>query len=110
MNSSACARSAALRISSSVASGLPTRKFSAIERLNSSASWNTTPMFRRSDVSVTPRTSMPSILMKPDCGSKARCSSAIAVDLPAPVAPTSAMVWPGSAVKERSSTAGRLPS
>ena len=53
---------------------------------------------------------MPSILMKPDCGSKARCSSAIAVDLPAPVGPTSAMVWPGSAVKERSSTAGRLPS
>ncbi|MGY3406340.1 hypothetical protein ACVWZV_002453 [Bradyrhizobium sp. GM5.1] len=38
MNSSACARSAALRISASVASGLPTRKFSAIERLNSSAS------------------------------------------------------------------------
>jgi hypothetical protein len=51
---------------------------------------------------------MPSILMKPDCGSKARCNSAIAVDLPAPVGPTSAMVWPGSAAKERSSTAGRL--
>ncbi len=28
---------------------------------------------------------MPSIVMMPDCGSKARCSSAIAVDLPAPV-------------------------
>ena len=38
MNSSACARAAASRISSSVASGLPTRKFSAIERLNSSVS------------------------------------------------------------------------
>jgi len=53
---------------------------------------------------------MPSILMKPDCGSNARCSNAMAVDLPAPVGPTKAMVWPGSAVKERSSTAGRLPS
>ena len=42
------ARLAATRISSSVASGLPTRRLSASERLNSSASWNTTPMFRRS--------------------------------------------------------------
>ena len=39
---------AASRISASVASGLPTRRFSAIERLNSSASWNTTPILRRS--------------------------------------------------------------
>ncbi len=38
MNSSACARSVATRISASVASGLPTRRLSAIERLNSSAS------------------------------------------------------------------------
>src|SRR4030095_16265130 len=66
MNSSACARSAAMRISSSVASGLPTRRLSASERLNSSASWNTTPMFRRSAVSFRPRMSMPSILMMPD--------------------------------------------
>ena len=43
--------------------------------------------------------SMPSILTVPDCGSKTRCSSASAVDLPAPVAPTSATVSPGSAVK-----------
>ncbi|MBI3347850.1 MAG: PAS domain-containing protein, partial [Burkholderiales bacterium] len=40
MNSSACARDAARRSSSSVASGLPTRRLSASERLNSSASWN----------------------------------------------------------------------
>jgi hypothetical protein len=38
MNSSACARAAASRSSSSVASGLPMRRFSAIERLKSSAS------------------------------------------------------------------------
>src|SRR6267378_1973918 len=86
MNSSACARPAAVRISSSVASGLPMRRLSAIERLNSSASWNTTPIFRRSAVSLRPRISMPSILMMPDCGSNARCNSAIAVDLPGPVA------------------------
>jgi hypothetical protein len=53
---------------------------------------------------------MPSILIEPDCGSKARCSSASAVDLPAPVEPTSAMVSPGSAVNDRSAMAGRLPS
>jgi len=70
MNSSACARAAAIRISSSVASGLPTRRLSAIERFEQQSLLNTTPMFRRSAVSVRPRTSMPSILMKPDCGSK----------------------------------------
>src|ERR1044072_1646556 len=37
ISSVACARSAASRICASVASGLPTRRFSAIERLNSSA-------------------------------------------------------------------------
>ena len=52
--------------------------------------------------------SMPSIFTAPDCGSKARWSSASAVDLPAPVAPTSAMVSPGKAVKVRSATAGAL--
>ena len=34
---------------------------------------------------------MPSILTEPDCGSNTRCSSASAVDLPAPVGPTSAI-------------------
>jgi hypothetical protein len=38
ISSVACARSAASRNCSSVAFGLPTRRFSAIERLNSSAS------------------------------------------------------------------------
>ena len=54
--------------------------------------------------------SMPSILTEPDCGSNTRCSSASAVDLPAPVGPTSAMISPGSAVNFRSATAARLPS
>ena len=110
MKSSACAFAAAARISSSVASGRPTRRFSPIERLNSNTSWNTTPMFRRSAESCRPRISMPSILIEPDCGSNTRCRSASAVDLPAPVGPTSAMISPGSAVNFRSVTAARLPS
>ena len=59
---------------------------------------------------ASPRMSMPSILIEPDCGSNTRCSSASAVDLPAPVGPTSAMISPGSAVNFRSATAARLPS
>ena len=65
MKSSACARAAASRICSVVASGLPTRRFSAIERLNSSASWNTTPILRRSAASLISRMSMPSIVIAP---------------------------------------------
>ena len=41
MNSSAFARRAASRISSTVASGRPYAMFSAMERWNSSASWGT---------------------------------------------------------------------
>src|SRR5215470_4150083 len=92
------------------ASGLPTMRLSAIERLNSSGSWNTTPMLCRRPESLSARTSMPSILMAPDWGSKARWSSASAVDLPAPVGPTRATVSPGSTVNLRSATADRLPS
>ena len=110
MNSSAWARAAASRISSRVASGLPMRRLSAIERLSSSASWNTTPILRRSADSFMSRTLTPSIITVPLCGSKARWRSASAVDLPAPVEPTSATISPGSAVNVRSATAGRLPS
>ena len=49
MNSSAWARSSASIISSSVASGRPTCRFSRIERANSIGSWNTTPILRRSE-------------------------------------------------------------
>ncbi len=43
----------------------PEAVFSAIERLNNSPSWNTTPMLRRSAVSLMSRMSVPSILMLP---------------------------------------------
>jgi hypothetical protein len=42
--------------------------------------------------------SAPSISDRPPCGSNVRCRSASAVDLPAPVGPTSAIVSPGAAV------------
>ena len=56
------------------------------------------------------RMSSPSMRIAPDCGSKARCRSPSVVDLPEPVAPTSATVSPGRTANETSCTAGRLPS
>ncbi len=44
--------------------------------------------------------------MAPDCGSNTRCRSASAVDLPAPVGPTSAIVSPGCATRVRSRPPG----
>ena len=52
--------------------------------------------------------SLPSTVMNPDCGSKAGCNSASAVDFPLPVGPTSATRSPGNAVKPRSATATTL--
>ena len=99
MNSIAWARSSASIISSSVASGRPTCRFSRIERANSIGSWNTTPMLRRSEERVRSRMSSPSMRITPDCGSKARCRRPSVVDLPEPVAPTSATVSPGWTVE-----------
>ena len=47
MKSEAWARSSARRMSCSLASGRPTRRFSEICRANSIGSWNTTPILRR---------------------------------------------------------------
>ena len=48
-----------------VASGRPMRMFSAIERLKRPASWNTTAIDWRSEVSVTSAMSWPSMRMRP---------------------------------------------
>jgi hypothetical protein len=72
-------------------------------------SWNTTPICDRNDSRLTLRMSMPSIVTLPECGSQSRCSSAMAVDFPAPVSPTRATVCPGSAVKETSLRIGGPP-
>jgi len=72
MTSVAWARASAAATSRSVASGRPTRTFSRIVRAKSIGSWNTMPMFRRSDSSVIARTSTPSMSTRPDCGSNAR--------------------------------------
>jgi formate dehydrogenase major subunit len=44
---------------------LPMRRFSAMLRLNNPASWKTTAMARRSEVSLTSRMSCPSTVMRP---------------------------------------------
>ena len=62
-------------------------------------SCNTTPILSRSERKVMSRISSPSMAMRPSLGSKTRCSSASAVDLPEPVAPTSAIVLPGRGVE-----------
>ena len=66
-------------------------------RLNSMLSWNTTPMLRRRLSRVMSRRSWPSSVTRPSTGSHRRWSSAMAVDLPAPVWPTRATVRPGGA-------------
>jgi len=99
MKSCASACRQAASISASVASGRPMSRFSRIVRLNSMLSWNTTPIARRRLSSVTSRRSCPSIAMRPETGSHSRCSRLMAVDLPAPVWPTSAVAVPGRAVK-----------
>ena len=108
MISVAWARASAAITSPSVASGLPTRRFSRIVRAKSIGSWKTTPMLRRSEATVTSRMSTPSTRMRPDCGSNARWSRPSVVDLPDPVAPTNATVSPGCTSKDRSLDRGPL--
>ena len=50
--------------------------------------------------------STPSIRTEPAVGSAKRGMSATRVDLPLPVLPTMAVVWPGRAVNEMSRTTG----
>ncbi len=100
MNSCASAARQACSICALVAFGRPMRRFSRIERLNSRLSWNTMPMVSRRLSSVACRMSWPSIATRPPVGSHSRCSRFIAVLLPAPVEPTSAITLPGCATKD----------
>ena len=93
-DSAPIARSAS-RTSSSLASGRPSRTLSAIDPENSGP-----PAGRRRCASATRRASrragrLPPSETDPCCGSYARTSSFASVDLPAPVAPTSARCSPG---------------
>jgi len=77
--------------------------------LNKSASWGTAPIWRRSDLCLILRRSMPSTRIVPAVGSYSRWSSAIIVVLPAPLGPTSATTSPGCTWKSTPSST-RVPS
>jgi hypothetical protein len=79
--------------------------FSAIVPENRNPSWGTTPSCDRNERSVTSRRSWPSTSTRPSVGSWKRATSFAKVDLPAPVAPTSATVCPGATVRSTRSSA-----
>ena len=77
---------------------------------NRNGSSSTTAIALRSDTTSTSRTSAPSISTAPERGSYSRGSSWTSVVLPDPVAPTSAIVEPGSTVSDTSRRAsGPVP-
>uniref|UniRef100_A0A0D3F1T6 Uncharacterized protein n=1 Tax=Oryza barthii TaxID=65489 RepID=A0A0D3F1T6_9ORYZ len=85
----ALAALAAAITSSAVASSFPNRMFSRMLVANSAGSWLTSPICARSHFSRSLRMSTPSTITSPADG-----SSAITVDLPDPLPPTSATVRP----------------
>ena len=96
------ARAAASR-SSSVAPGLPYRRFRRIVSWNRYDSWVTTPISSPSDSSRSDRTSCPSIRTAPSPTSYNRGIRYVTVVLPAPDGPTRAASWPGRTRRETSS-------
>ena len=70
-------------------------------------SCGTKPMAPRRRSSGISRMSTPPIVTAPGGGSCSRGSIAISVDLPDPVAPMSATVWPASMRRLTSSSTGR---
>jgi hypothetical protein len=110
MNSCALAACAAASTSCRVAPGLPYAMLSATLMGKRNGSCSTSETCPRRLFSVTSRTSMPSISTRPCQGSKKRGTSPTSVLLPAPVAPTSASVCPGSTTTETSCSTGRSAS
>ncbi len=80
--------------------------FSPILSENRNGSCGTMPMAPRSVASGHSRTSTPSTKTVPGGGSNNRGSRFSSVDLPDPVGPTSATVWPGSTLNEMCSSTG----
>ena len=80
----------ACSISSSVASGRADQQVVANQLVEQQALLKHHPDVEATLSSVTSRRSCPSMVMRPDVGSHRRCSSVMAVDLPAPVWPTKA--------------------
>ena len=74
---------------------------------NMNTSWLTTTIRRRSAAASSVRTSAPSMRMLPAVASYRRGSSLMIVDLPAPVAPTTATVSPAAIDSDTSDSTGR---
>ena len=74
----------------------PNAMFSAMVSENRNGSCGTNPIAPRSSASGISRTSTPSMKTVPGGGSCSRGSRLTSVDLPEPVAPTIAAVWPAS--------------
>jgi hypothetical protein len=102
----ACAISSAAQSCSSVASGLPNRRFDATVPVNRYARCGTMPIRAHSSSGSRSRTSIPSIRTVPAVGSLSLGISSSSVVLPAPVEPMIAVTFPGSAVNEMSSSTG----
>ena len=100
---------AAPSISAWVAPGRPSRMLSATEPAKRKLSWVTVMTARRRSTSVRSRRSTPSSSTQPSVGSQKRAASRATVVLPAPVAPTTASVWPAGISEVEVVQDGALP-
>ena len=92
----------------SAAPGRPRRMLSATEPANRKLSWVTVMTARRRSASVRSRRSTPSSSTRPSVGSQKRAARRATVVLPAPVAPTTASVWPAGIARSRWCRTGAL--
>ena len=99
-----------MRSSVASPSGRPNAMLLARESENRNGSCGTTAIARRSVRNGYSRTSMPSMKTVPGGGSCSRGNRFSSVDLPAPVGPTNATVWPGRIVSDTSCSTGRAAS
>ena len=83
--------------------------FSSSVSSNNSDSCETTENSPRRSASVISATPVPSSVTRPACTSTSRVSTLKTVDLPAPEAPTSAVVCPASATKLAPRSTGVSP-
>ena len=106
--SRACAVSRACHSSSSVASGLPYRRFDATVPENRYGCCGTSPIAAASAAGSSSRTSMPSISTAPPVTSNSRGIRLISVVLPLPVPPMIAVISPGRAIRPTPHSTGSL--
>ena len=92
--------------SSSVASGLPCSRLLRMVPLKRNARCGTSPIRDQSISGSRSRTSTPSTRTVPEVASKSRGTRLTSVDLPAPVEPMIATVWPGRALRLTSQSTG----